>query len=48
MQAVEIKNGQLTFDLKPFEVKTFLLTFEAEKLPREKFKKMELPVNTKA
>ena len=47
IQAIEIQNGQLTFDLKPFEVKTFLLTFEAEKLPREKFKKMELPVNTK-
>ena len=47
IQAIEIKNGQLTFDLKPFEVKTFLLTFETEKLPREKFKKMELPVNTK-
>ena len=47
IQAIEIKKGQLTFDLKPFEVKTFLLTFEAEKLPREKFKKMELPVNTK-
>lgn len=47
IQPIEIQNGQLTFDLKPFEVKTFLLTFEAEKLPREKFKKMELPVNTK-
>ena len=47
IQPIEIQNGQLTFDLKPFEVKTFLLTFKAEKLPREKFKKMELPVNTK-
>lgn len=47
IETAKVKNGQLTFDLKPFEVKTFLLTFAAEKLPREKFKKLDLPVNTK-
>lgn len=42
-----LKDAKLVFDLKPYEVKSFFITCDTEKQAREKFKKMDLPCNTK-
>ncbi len=43
----KIKNGKLVFDIKPFEVKSFKVTVDAEKnKARESFKKIDLEYNS--